>query len=345
MTSPLRYLCAVLATVLAVAPVAYAAPAALPAQPDPDVPAITAPVAAVTVFDHEYWSLEEGAHATTFVVPDVAYDRVVMTFSGAPDTNHCPPDSETCVETVDPWDRLFGVSLAGVEVMRGTTPRAAFTVRRDLTRYASLLRAGDSIEVAILLGTWVGAQNASLSLDFYANEPTVALVEAARDAVVPSLLWRGLHGSGDSISGAATFPDGAPAAATIEILLSGHGQDGEFWMINNTDTRVFHVAVDGREVATVTAMPYVYALAGLSGSRATGTINPLVWWTAPQALDIAGAHVGIGEIPAYRASLEPADVALLTGARTVTVAQEGGDPVGGSDANWVTSVHFVFDDR
>jgi hypothetical protein len=306
----------VVLSLASVLPVAAPASAQTPAVPPegPDVPTVTQPAAAVDAFVDERFSFEETAHTRTIDVPSGTFDRVMLQFSGRPDG--------------DPWDRLFGVALGGVEVMRGTTPRAPFTVRKDVTEFASLLPSGGTANVSLFLSTFVGAQLGSVRLEFYTGEP--AAPERA-SSVAPAILWRisdGVH----PLQSTVALPDEAPQRAVVELTLSGHGNE-EFWY-RTVRPRIFHVLVDSHEVATAVAMPYVYALLGFAGS--TGTlVHPVMWWSAHQALDAAGVHTGVGEIPPYRAEVAAADLQLLRGARTVEVVQEGGGPV------WWTSLAFA----
>lgn len=323
-----------IAVVLLSALFGNAAPAAPFAVPEegPDIAPATAPAASVTVFDHERFQNTEGVRTRAFTVPSVTFDRVVLSFHGVPDQ--------------DPYDRLFGVSLAGVEVLRGTTPRADFTIRRDVTRYARLLPPGATVAAGLMSGAYLGAQVYTVTLDFYASEPTAALVDAPAAAVLPVVLWASLHCSADTRSQVVDFGPTPPSGATAEITITGHGQDGEFWYLHGARPRMFHVQIDGREVATTVGLPYVYALAGVEGGN--DLVHPVVWWSAHQALDIAGVHTGVGEVPAYRARLDASDVALLSGSHVVSIVQEGGSarsPSGkcSSDANWVTSLSVLLD--
>jgi hypothetical protein len=321
----------VVSLLLAVAPSAHAAPQALPDLQGPKIPAVTAPAAVVTAFDHERFFCTEGARTHSITVPNVDADRVVLVV--------------TILPVREPWDRLYGVAIGGVEVLRGTTPRVDMTIRKDITEFASLLPPGGTAAVSLTSGSYVGYLDESVAIEFYANEPTAALVRAPARAVVPSLTWRGLGGDGATASTQATFPEQAPSSAIVELTLSGHGECGEFWYTCGTEPPVFHILVDGTEVATATAMPYVYALLGFGSSIVcdgeqgsnNARLHQVMWWTAQQGADIAGVHTGTGEIPPYRVAIDPADLALLAGARTVTLVQEGGTGA----QNWPSSVGFI----
>ncbi|MEA3198708.1 MAG: hypothetical protein QOE90_136 [Thermoplasmata archaeon] len=304
---------------------------ALP-QEGPDVPAATAPVATIVVLDHARFT---GAswQGQTINVPAGAWNRVVLTWSQKP--------------IDDPWDRTFSASIGGVEVLRGTTPRTEFTVTKDVTRYAALLPAGGSALVEGYADSWVGqGQVVTLSLAFY-DDPSAAAVEAPAAHVfgVQRMAGMGIGGSGP----ATTIDFGAtvPQSATVEFLASGHG-DQEDWFLYPESPPTFTLLVDGQPIASAVAMPYTYAFLGFcDGPGCTGTaqdqtIASVMWWTAQQALDLAGVHTGVGEIPAYRATVAPQDLALLTGAHTVQVVL-GHDALGFADGSgvWVTSAQVL----
>jgi hypothetical protein len=307
---------------------AHAAPTALPNIEGPDVPALTQPVAVLHAFDNERFDGCAGKVSATksVAVPAGSYDRAILDFVAQPDG--------------DPWDRLFRVSIQNVEVLRGTTPRTTIHLRRDITEYLSLLH-GD-VKVSLELGTYVGAQVGSVAIELYSSEPTAALVRARAARVVPVVNGVGLTYAGRSVGGEVDFGSAPPAKAIIDLTLSNHGdEEAQF------ARRTFHVLVDGHEIAAAPAMPYVYAIAGFGGENANNachgpgtsvdgdTIHPVLWWTAQQGADVAGIHLGVGEIPPYRATVDAADLALLTGAKTVTVLQEGGRAV------WVTSLSVL----
>jgi hypothetical protein len=300
-----------------------APPLALPPQ-GPDLPT-GMPMASVVAFEDERFSFEERWHTTTIAVPG-AWTRVVLEFTGTPEG--------------DPWDRLFGVSLGGVEVLRGTTPRATFTVKKEVTEYAPLLPAGGVAEVGVILSTYVAVQKATVVFHFYDDISHVMVPSA--EAVVGAWRWGHLHGNGAVRSAVVDFGPTAPSKAAVEIALTGHGGE-EFWFQSGPAlgrARVFHLRVDGTEVATVVALPYTYAFLGFAGANGQMTstheaIHAAMWWTAQQGLDVAGVHAGVGEIPPYRAELRAEHLALLQGARTVELVQENGGSV------WNNSVAFL----
>ena len=311
----------------------------LPDLRGPDIPAATHPVATVTPFDAvEFSCAQQGVRTTTIAVPNVAYDRALLTVTIVPDG--------------DPWDRLFGVAIGGVEVLRGTTPRTRFTLRKDITEFAPLLPRGGTAQVSLMSGSFVGRLLETVRISFFAKDPTAKLVRAPAKAIAPAFLWRSLSGDATTVVAPVAFGATPPKAAAIELTLSGHGESGEFWYLDDPKPRVFHVLVDGREIGVARAMPYTYALLGFGGANANvacagpGTsalgdrLHPLMWWTVQRALDLAGVHLGVGEIPPYRMNVAAADLPLLAGARTVAVRQQRGDHL---PQDWPASLSFLIE--
>lgn len=310
---------------LLVAPFAWAAPAHMLPQEGPDAPTPLFPAATVWAFDNETYSYTEGVRATTIAVPSVAWNRVVVTFRGLPGG--------------DPWDRFFGVGIGGAEVLRGTTPRTDFTVTKDVTEFASLLPPGGSAEVNVFYGSYVGAPQVTVKLDFYDDPAAPALAKAPADHVVRPFAWAYFGGHGSSVVRNATFPATAPSSGAVELSLSGHGQ-AEFWYQYGLPfPRIFTVYVDGVAIGQARALPYVYALLGFEGSPLyNDVVHPVMWWSAHRALDVAGVHTGPGEIPPYRADIPPEHLGLFTGAKEVKLVQSG------NTGYWIGSVTFLLNE-
>lgn len=308
-------------------PAAAAPVRATPYVEGPDVPTTAEPDAVVTAVPDERWSFTAGDRTRAIEVPvppaqpgePLAWDRIEVVYRSWPEG--------------DPWDRTFSVKVDDVEVLRGTTPRADFTIRRDITEYASLLPPGEQVAISAGLDSWVGALHASVKLEFYEDQP--AIHPALQTAVVGA---RGaLGGNGSSVQRLVQFPDEAPDRAIVDVYLSGHAAAGEFWYLNGGPPD-FNVFADGTQIATLTAMPYVYALLGFEGGN--NSLHPLMWWTAQKAADQAGVHTGDGEIPPYRAELDAADLALLRGARTIKVVEQTRQVLAGPEY-WPISVQFL----
>lgn len=325
---------AALAGLLVLAPSAHAAPVEMApyvAGPDrePGVPA----TATVTVLDKASFHFRENDVVLTRTVraklpkpPAGGWSRVLLEITDVPSDD-------------EPWDRVFSVAAGRVELIRGTTPRAAMTLRKDVTEYAAALGSARPVELTTHVGTYVGSHAVTVHLEFYAG---VERVYAPARALVGAFATAGVEPEHEDVTrhtavARTRFPAKAPASARVELTTSGHLQGGEFWYLpdrGSTTPPVFRLLVDGTEIATAHAMPYVYALAGFQGQNTTA--HPVVWWTGQRLLDSAGVHTGTGEIPPYRATLPADALPLLTGARSVELTVDG-------KGLWISSVTFLLD--
>jgi hypothetical protein len=321
---------AMLAALLAPVAAHAAPPEMTPYVQGPDVEPTSAPDATVTVLDKAAFSF--GLKPPTLVrtvarrlpAPAPEWDRVILELTDVPSKD-------------EPWDRVFSVVVGSVELLRGTTPRAAMTIRKDVTEYLPLLGRGGVARFTTSVGTYVGSHSVSVRLEYYAGERRVTAPAAG---VVGAFATAGIEpehaDARRHVAAARTrFPATAPHGATVELTTSGHLQGGEFWYLpdrGSTTPPVLHVRLDGVEIATAHAAPYVYALVGFEGQN--GTAHPLLWWTGQKALDAAGVHTGVGEIPPYRVDLPAATVALLKGSHRVEVTVDG-------KGLWITSVTFL----
>ncbi|CAO2186136.1 unnamed protein product [Urochloa humidicola] len=187
------------------------------------------------------------------------------------------------------YDRIFGVWLGGAELLRGSTaePRrggVAWSVSKDVTKYAPLLAAAGNATLAVYLGnliddTYNGVYHANLTLHLYFHRRAAAAARSppAADAIVPvsrSLpvndgLWYVVQNATDVQSTHLTVPPNA-YRAVLEVYVSSHYAD-EFWYMNtpeqNGPFREVTVLVDGDVVGAVWPFPVIY----------TGGINPLIW--------------------------------------------------------------------
>jgi hypothetical protein len=211
------------------------------------------------------------------------------------------------------------------------------TVTRDVTRYASMLQPGSVVAIGAATseydqaGLYTGAQHVWVNLSFY-EDPAASLSEGAASAVVPAYTngWIcGSQGVGTSIA-VSNVTFGPSANTTLEFYATNHGSEEGYVM-----SRHFDVAIDGHPLTTVYTFPYRYAWVGQYGGDQT--IHPVVWWSAFQAADVAGAHTGVGQIPPYRLALDASQMALLSpGPHTVTVTGAGM-----YNCEWITSLAFL----
>jgi hypothetical protein len=309
-----------------------------PTRPDPDIAPETAADEIVTAFADETFTFTEAFRHQEIDVPELpdgatgSWDRVILVFE-----NRQPGD---------PFDRVFGITAGGVELLRGTTPRVDFTMFKDVTELTSLFVPGEPLDVGLLQGTYLGSQISTVRFEFYDDEPT-AQYFAPAGTVRPVVTYGSLNGDGCSVAGEVDFGEAAPGSAVLDLTISGHSSE-EFWWCaacnanNEIDPRQFHVLVDGVELGKVVSLPYVYALAGFE-TDAEGNQDPAhgpVWWTAQQALDRAGIHTGVGEIPPFRVEVPAENLELLQGDRTIEVIQENG-PENAGVGRWITSLRVL----
>ncbi|KAG8045645.1 hypothetical protein GUJ93_ZPchr0008g12827 [Zizania palustris] len=207
------------------------------------------------------------------------------------------------------FDRIFGVWLAGAELLRSCTaePRPngiVWSISKDVTRYASLLAAGNST-LAVYLGNLVndqytGVYHANITLHLYlrptqprqpapATAPADMIVPVSRSLPLNDGLWFQIQNAAEVESASITLPPNA-YRAVLEIYVSFHGQD-EFWYWYTADGkgpfREVTVLVDGVLVGAVWPFPVIF----------TGGINPLLW--SP----ITG--IGSFNLPTYDIELTP----------------------------------------
>jgi hypothetical protein len=326
-----RTLVAALGLLALLAPTAHAAPPEMtPYVAGPDREPASKPSAVLVVHDKAAfsWGLKPPTIVRTVTrrlpAPPKEWDRVILEFTDV------PTDDE-------PWDRVFSVAVGSVELIRGTTPRTAMTVRKDVTEYLPLLGRGGLAKFTTQVGTYVGGHAVTVRLEFYKGESRVV---APAGSVVGAFSTFGIEPEHKDVSrhraaAKVRFPSVAPKTGVVELTTTGHLQGGEFWYLpdrGSTTPPVIRLFVDNVEIATAHAAPYVYALAGFE--RQNGTAHPLMWWTAQKALDSAGVHTGTGEIPPYRATLGAGALALLKGTHRVEVSVEG-------KGLWITSVSFL----
>lgn len=330
MTTSRLALTTLLALLLGVPP-ASAAQQAVPHTEGPDVPSLGPPAQIVRPFVDERFSFTETTRTVAIEVPTPptggAWDRVILQYDSRPEGD-------------EPWDRLFTVLIEDVEVLRGTTPRTDFSLRRDVTEYAHLLPPGERVRIGTSMGSWIAgaAMLAGVTLEFYEGEiPPRGPVQVPMHAI-----RGGLGGNGAQITTTALFPDDAPSTATVEIYLSGHGATGEFWYQYGGPPD-FSIYVGDTHVATATAMPYVYAFIGCTPMTTCEPIHELAWWTAQKYADQAGVHGGTGEIPPYRATIEAEHLELLQGAQTVRVVETERRVLANQGQNWPISVELLLE--
>lgn len=321
----------------------------------PDIEPWTSPIAVIDVIHDARWSCSETPAVREFTVPTApdgnGWDRIILQVES--------------IQTGDPWDRLLVAGVNGTELLRATTPRTRMTLRKDVTQYSDVMPEGEIIEGFLTIGSYVGSIEGRMRLEFYDAEPTADYIAGAAGRVISPMLTKRLvrnPSNSPTATTAVNFGPEAPTKATFDLTTSGHGSE-EFWFqygalvslttMQTQRTRVFHIAVDGVEVGTVTAMPYLYALLGLGNDNANTACNgpgnsadgdllhPYMWWTVQREMDRAGLHIVSGEIPQYRLVVDdPEMLELMKGNKDVTVSLEN-MPFG--SGVWITSLSMLLD--
>ncbi|KAL5221485.1 hypothetical protein ABZP36_026198 [Zizania latifolia] len=214
------------------------------------------------------------------------------------------------------YERIFGVWLGGAELLRGSTaePRpggVTWTVNKDVTKYASILAAGNST-LAVYLGNLIddnynGVYNANLTLHLYfrsaarspsaASAPADRVVPVSRSMPLNDGLWFVVDNTTEVESTRLTVPPNVHRAV-LEVYVSSHDFD-EFWYMNTPDQngpfREVTVHLDGDVVGAVWPFPVIY----------TGGINPLIWRPI--------TSIGSFNMPTYDIELTPFLGKLLDG--------------------------------
>ncbi|XP_054816690.1 peptide-N4-(N-acetyl-beta-glucosaminyl)asparagine amidase A-like [Prosopis cineraria] len=156
------------------------------------------------------------------------------------------------------FDRIFGVWLGGVEILRSCTaePRAngiVWTVEKDITRYYSSLMKDNTLAVYmgnIVDGNYTGAYHVDIFIHFYPPEkkalsshrpksknsapglggPADLILPISRDFPIKDGLWFEIENSTDTKSKEFKIPQNA-YRAVLEVYVSFHEND-EFWYSN-----------------------------------------------------------------------------------------------------------------
>ncbi|KAG6607915.1 hypothetical protein SDJN02_01069, partial [Cucurbita argyrosperma subsp. argyrosperma] len=230
------------------------------------------------------------------------------------------------------FDRIFGVWLGGVEILRSCTaePKATgivWTVKKDITRYYSLLSKNQTL--AVYLGnlidkTYTGIYHVKIHIHFYPeekrfqySEKLAAGYDSRADLILPisrSLplndgLWFEVQNSTDIQVKEFEIPQNS-YRAVLEVYLSFHEND-EFWYSNlpndyiiannltqtpgNGPFREVLVNLDDEIVGAIWPFTVIY----------TGGVNPLLW------RPITG--IGSFNLPSYDIELTPFLGHLLDG--------------------------------
>ncbi|XP_022717277.1 peptide-N4-(N-acetyl-beta-glucosaminyl)asparagine amidase A-like [Durio zibethinus] len=228
------------------------------------------------------------------------------------------------------FDRIFGVWLSGVELLRSCTaePRATgivWSVKKDVTRYSSLLLLNKTQTFAVYLGnlvdqTYTGVYHVNVTIYFYPAVEKVnhfdekwenlgsgvgsqadLIIPFSRDLPLNDGLWYEIENATDVKVKEFEIPQNV-YRAVLEVYVSFHEND-EFWYGNlpneyiaannltgfagNGPFREVVVSLDGEVVGAVWPFTVVY----------TGGINPLLWRPT--------SAIGSFDLPTYDIEITP----------------------------------------
>ncbi|KAL4567282.1 hypothetical protein LXL04_022862 [Taraxacum kok-saghyz] len=239
------------------------------------------------------------------------------------------------------FDRIFGVWLDGVELLRSCTaePKSTgivWTVKKDITRYYSLLMKNQTQTLSVYLGnivdsTYTGVYHVNVSIHYYPTEKytkTKTKTKSLRlksdhgynqraDLIIPISrnspgndgLWFEIQNSIDVNTKQFAIPPNA-YRAVLEVYVSFHEND-EFWPTNlpndfNTANNLTGFPGNGpfREVIVSLDDKIVGAVWPFTVVF-TGGVNPLLW------RPITG--IGSFDLPSYDIEITPFLGTLLNG--------------------------------
>ncbi len=233
------------------------------------------------------------------------------------------------------FDRLVGVWIGGVEMLRSTTPEPSpkgikWHIEKDVSQYAPVLTQPQTVVVDlgnVVNQTFTGIFHTTLDLTFYTtgdgNPPA-----AHPDQVIPistgsqGAAWFFLNSAAPSASKTLTLPVNL-IRARLEVYASPHACE-EFWYGNATDEyvkqhppagpckggafREIQVSVDGALAGVATPFPVIY----------TGGINPFMWRPIPsvEAFDLAPYLVDLTPFVGVLTDGQPHTIGILVANNT-----------------------------
>ncbi|XP_021773830.1 peptide-N4-(N-acetyl-beta-glucosaminyl)asparagine amidase A-like [Chenopodium quinoa] len=229
------------------------------------------------------------------------------------------------------FDRIFGVWLSGVELLRSCTAEPTrdgifWKVRKDISKYSSLLSQSNQT-LAVYIGnlvdqTYTGVYHVNVTFhyypvvndhgnsgDLYGNWADL-IVPISRNLPLNDGLWFEIENSTDFESKKVSIPRNV-YRAVLEVYVSFHEND-EFWYTNlpndyllannlssntagNGAFREVLVSLDGELIGAVWPFTVIF----------TGGINPLLWRPI--------SAIGSFDLPTYDIEITPFLGKLLDG--------------------------------
>ncbi|XP_038685028.1 peptide-N4-(N-acetyl-beta-glucosaminyl)asparagine amidase A [Tripterygium wilfordii] len=231
------------------------------------------------------------------------------------------------------FDRIFGVWLGGVELLRSCTAEPIATgivwsVKKDITRYSSLLVKDEIQTLAVYLGnlvdsTYTGIYHVNITVYFYPSEEKSnsyplynvgnseigdgydskadLIIPISRNLPLNDGLWFEIKNENDSKMKEFKIPRNV-YRAVLEVYVSFH-QNDEFWYGNLPNEYIDANHLDG----TPGNGPFREVVVNLDGEVVgaiwpftvvyTGGVNPLLW------RPISG--IGSFDLPSYDIEITP----------------------------------------
>ncbi|XP_071730111.1 peptide-N4-(N-acetyl-beta-glucosaminyl)asparagine amidase A [Rutidosis leptorrhynchoides] len=235
------------------------------------------------------------------------------------------------------FDRIFGVWLSGVELLRSCTaePRATgiiWTVKKDISKYYSLLMKNNQT-LDVFLGnivdsTYTGIYHVNISIHYYPAENKKSrnlgqlgqlgqlgdpwadlIIPISRNLPLNDGLWFPIQNSSDVQTKKFSIPQNAHKAV-LEVYVSFHEND-EFWPTNLPNEYILDNNLTGyagngpfREVEVSLDGAVIGAVWPFTVVY-TGGVNPLLW------RPITG--IGSFDLPTYDIEITPFLGTILDG--------------------------------
>ncbi|MFC9738179.1 peptide-N4-asparagine amidase [Streptomyces noursei] len=193
------------------------------------------------------------------------------------------------------FDRLGYLHIGGVEVLRTSTPEPSpqgvtWHVEKDVTRYASVLRSEQPVEMLIgnaVDGTYTGVIKVRVTLTFYAAQGRTKAA-ATPDEV---LTLQDAHTQDGVYQGSLTTPRNSERIVAEVYATGSGGGCEEFWYLTVPDAvpyscragngpyREVQVRIDDRPAGIAAPFPTVWT---------GGWSNPFLWYVipGPRAFDV-----------------------------------------------------------
>ncbi|KAL3631469.1 Peptide-N4-(N-acetyl-beta-glucosaminyl)asparagine amidase A [Castilleja foliolosa] len=263
----------------------------------------------------------------------VTYGKPPVLAAYKPPSSNCPSSHHnfskivlefTATSKGRQFDRIFGVWLGGVEILRSCTaePRKTgiiWTVKKDITRYRSLLLRETEQTLAVYLGNvvnskYTGVYHVNVTFHFYPSDENSnheddnaaeadLILPISRNLLLNDGLWFEIENSTHVEKKEFKIPRNA-YRAVLEVYVSFHEKD-EFWFGNypneyismnnlsaegypgNGPFREVIVQLDDLLVGAIWPFTVIY----------TGGLNPFLW------RPITG--IGSFDLPTYNIEVTP----------------------------------------